>query len=214
MRLSTRKSLWLAASFGLSRLLCASLPAQTTSAGALPFTPALSPGEKENHASRITNPAASTTNSPTPLPSSNVRLSVLPQLPEVKPPVEFFRELLALEPEERSKRLADRSPESRKLVMAKVRQYLALKPDERELRLRVTELRWYLMPLLSAVATNRAAQLAEIPEPDRKSVTDRLQQWDKLPTNLQKELLEHEATLRYFTEIQGATEAQRHDMLK
>ena len=66
---------------------------------------------------------------------------------------------------ERKQALTNRSPEGQKLILAKVREYESLPPDERELRLRVTELRWYLLPLMTAPATNRPAQLAMIPEP-------------------------------------------------
>jgi hypothetical protein len=125
-----------------------------------------------------------------------------PAPPAVKSPVDLFRELLAMSPGERSRFLADRSPEARKLILAKVREYLSLKPDVRELRLRVTELRWYLWPLMNTDPTNRAPLLARIPEADRRLVQDRLLQWDVLPPNCQEQLLENEATVRYFTELQ------------
>jgi len=90
-----------------------------------------------------------------------------------------------------------------------VHEYESLKPDERQLRLRVTELRWYLWPLMTAPATNRAALLARIPAPDRELVEDRLQEWDKVPPDVQKELLGMEPTLRYLTEINGLSDGQR-----
>jgi hypothetical protein len=130
-----------------------------------------------------------------------------------KSPIEFFRELLAMDVGERHNALADRSPENRKLILAKVRQYESLNADQRELRLRVTELRWYLLPLMKAPATNRAAQLDLIPADIRKLIEDRLREWDKLPTASQTELLDNEVTMRYLTEIKDADEDERRRIL-
>ena len=138
----------------------------------------------------------------------------LPPLPLSKSPISFFRELLAMNGAERKQALTNRSPEGRTAILAKVREYESLKPDERELRLEVTELCWYLRPLMSAPATNRAAQLAEIPPRQRKLVEDRLREWDKLAPGVQKELLENEATVRYLAEIEGRTDEQRREMLR
>ena len=44
-------------------------------------------------------------------------------------------------------------------------------------------------------------------------VEDRLQEWDKLPPDVQKELLGMEPTLRYFTEIEGLSDVQRPQIL-
>lgn len=121
-------------------------------------------------------------------------------------PVEFFRKLLAMTPAEQKDFIADRSPEHQKRILAKVREYESLKPDQRELRLRVTELHWYLSPLLTAPATNRAEQLAAIPAENRVAVEDRLREWDKLPVAAQRELLDNETTLHHFTQIESATE--------
>ena len=67
-------------------------------------------------------------------------------------------------PAERENYLTNRPPEIRARILAKVREYEALDPNERELRLRATELRWYLLPLLHESPTNRAARLAAIPD--------------------------------------------------
>jgi hypothetical protein len=136
----------------------------------------------------------------------------VPAPPAVKSPVDLFRELLSMTPAERSHFLAGRSPENRKLIMAKVREYQSLKPDVRELRLRVTELRWYLWPLMTMDPTNRAPLLARVPAADLKLIQDRLRQWDILPPDLQKQLLENEATVRYFTELQEQKERSSADI--
>jgi hypothetical protein len=136
-----------------------------------------------------------------------------PPVPLLRSPVDSFRELLAMTLEERKEAVAARPPETQKLIFAKVREYLSLKPDERELRLRATELRWYVLPLLSTPATNRAAQLVFIPPELRKPITDRLAQWDKLAPATQEDLLENELIERYFTQLEGSTREQRINIL-
>ncbi len=113
-----------------------------------------------------------------------------PQPPISKSPVDILRVLLAMKPAEQERYLSNRPPEIRKRFLAKIQEYEAMKPEDRELRLRATQLRWHLLPLMQTPATNRVAQLALIPEADRKLVSERLQQWDILPPGLQKEFLE------------------------
>ena len=167
--------------------------------------------------------AAAPADAPTasPLVSGGLRASAPPPPPTAAPPVPvprspvvFFRELLAMNAAERKKALADRSPENQKVILAKVREYAALDPDLREERLQVTELRWYLLPLMTAPATNRAAQLAGVPPRSREFVEARLREWDKLPPDVQKGLLANEITVRYLTEIEGLTDEQRQKILK
>jgi hypothetical protein len=125
----------------------------------------------------------------------------LPPLPHVNSPVDLFRELLAMTPAGRENYLTNRPSGIRNRILAKVREYEALEPNERELRLRATELRWYLLPLLHESPTNRAAQLAAIPEDLQPLVKNRLRQWDILPPPLKAEFLESDRTLRYFTHL-------------
>jgi hypothetical protein len=124
-----------------------------------------------------------------------------PQLPPNRSPIDFFRELLHQNPSERTQSLTNRSPESQKLILAKVREYESLSPEDCELRLRVTELHFYLVPLMNTPATNRAVQLAQIPSDTRKLVEDRLEQWDKLTLESQKDLLQNETTLRALSDM-------------
>lgn len=142
--------------------------------------------------------AATVPNSPPPLPKS---------------PVETFRELLAMNPDERKNAIASRPPETQKQILAKVREYLALMPDDRESRLRATELRWYLLPLLNTPATNRAAQIAFVPSDLRQIVEDRLAQWDGLAAATQKELMENELTSRFFAQFESSSPQQRTNLL-
>jgi hypothetical protein len=114
---------------------------------------------------------------------------------------------------ERRQFLADRPPENQKRLMAKIRDYELLKADERELRLRVTELRWYLLPLMSTPATNRQAQINAMPPELRTLVEARLREWDLLPPPMQKELLENEVAVRFFTEADAGNAAQKTNLL-
>jgi hypothetical protein len=206
MSLSARKPSRLAVRLGLSQLLCASLFAQASSGSAVR---ASQPAEAEPRTSLLlTNQAPDQPTSPI------TKLAEPPELPVLKSPVDFFRELLALERTERTRLLADRSLESRKRILAKVREYELLSADQRELRLRVTELRWYLLPLMNAPATNRAAQLALIPEKDQSLIKYRLREWDKLPASVQKDILEYQETMSYITNLEGTTEEQRRKALE
>jgi hypothetical protein len=117
-------------------------------------------------------------------------------------PINFFRQLLLMSPVERNKSLASRMPESRALIMHKVHEYLALDPGERELRLRATELRWYLTPLLQKPPGDREAQLAQVPPELRQLVKSRLAQWDMLPPTLKQEFLGNDKTLNYVAHIE------------
>ena len=116
-------------------------------------------------------------------------------------PVAFFRQLLALAPEERTRSLTNRSPELRARILAKVDEYLALPPEERELRLQATELRWYLTPLLRLPADQREARLGSIPESYRALVRQRLGQWSILPPALQQEFLTNDQPVHYFAQV-------------
>lgn len=116
-------------------------------------------------------------------------------------PVALFRQLLAMTPEERETALTNRPPEIREGILAKVNEYEALDPDERELRLRATELRWYLLPLLQESPSNRTVRLAQVPPDLHDLVKSRLDQWIILPPQLQQEFLENEQALRYFAHL-------------
>ena len=123
-----------------------------------------------------------------------------PPLPLAKSPVESFRELLVMPTAERAKVLTQYPPEIRNRILEKIAEYQSLKPED-ELRLQVTELRWYLLPLLELPATNRAAQLAFIPPAMRKLVEPRLQQWTLLPPPLRQMLLTNEQAMEYLIRV-------------
>lgn len=136
---------------------------------------------------------------PTPAPVKNLSAALLPPIPQpTVSPVKFFRELLAMSPAERSRSLTNRPPEARARINEKVHEYLALNPNDRELRLRATELRWYLTPLFRTTPADRETRVAQLPEELRELVKSRLEQWDLLPPPLQKEFLDNDHTLHYF----------------
>ncbi|MFO1488128.1 MAG: DUF3106 domain-containing protein [Verrucomicrobiota bacterium] len=138
-----------------------------------------------------------------------------PALPSqvLKSPVTFVRELLAMNPAERRLALSNRPPEVQKKLLAKLREYQSLRPDERELKLRATELQWYLQPLMTMSPTNRSSRLAQIPAELRPLVEERLARWDQVPAATREELLNQELTARYFTQLKTATELQRQELL-
>jgi predicted Fe-S protein YdhL (DUF1289 family) len=137
--------------------------------------------------------------SPTQLLSAST--NTLPTSSREGSPVNLFRQLLAMMPAEREFFLTNRPPEIRKRILAKVDEYEALDPDMRELRLRSTELRWYLTPLLRESPATRAARLVQVPDDIRTLVEDRLNEWTILPPPLQQKFLENERVLHYFTRV-------------
>jgi len=140
---------------------------------------------------------------PAPVPAKKVFVATPPlPPPTVASPVNFFRQLLVMSPAERNHSLTNRSPEARGRILAKVREYQALGPDERELRLRATELRWYLTPLLRSPAAEREVRLAQVPDDLRALAKTRLAQWDLLPPPLQQEFLANDKTRNYFAHVE------------
>lgn len=122
----------------------------------------------------------------------------------VKSPVAVFRELLAMSPEQRRAAIAVRPPEIRKRILEKLSEYEILPDDLREQRLRETELRWYLRPLMDEGPTNRAARLALVPQEQRQLVEERLQAWDILPPDLKEKWKNDDVVANYFAQIQSA----------
>lgn len=124
-----------------------------------------------------------------------------PSLPVIKSPVDSFRALLVMPTADRKTQIATRSAEVQKKLVEKIREYQSLTPDERELRLKTTELRWYLKPLMNSPATNRVAQLNVIPENLRQMVADRIEQWDKLAPSVQQLILTNQHGADYVVRI-------------
>ncbi|HEX3626768.1 MAG TPA: DUF3106 domain-containing protein [Verrucomicrobiae bacterium] len=132
------------------------------------------------------------------VPKVSVPAAMIPPVPVAPSPVYYFRKLLAMSPPQLQGALAQKPPKVRERILAKVSEYAALDPDERELRLRATELRWYLMPILQAPADQRSAQLAQIPADMRDLVQSRVMEWEILPPTLQQEFLDNQHIAGYF----------------
>ncbi len=113
-------------------------------------------------------------------------------------PVAFFRKLLKQDDPGRARALGSRTERSRLALLAKVREYEALSPETRELKLRTTELRWYLKTLLPMQPDQRAVKLAQMPERDRELVAVRLKQWNLLSPGWRDEILRHERTMDWI----------------
>jgi hypothetical protein len=146
--------------------------------------------------------AAQTTANVPPLEKNSFAVTnIMPPIPQFHSPVDFFRNLLAMSSRDRNNFLTNKPPEVRAQILGKIHEYLALDPNERELRLRATELRWYLTPLLRDSTTNRDTRIVQAPDDLRGLIKSRLDQWDALPPELRQEFLDNERALRYFTHV-------------
>jgi hypothetical protein len=131
-----------------------------------------------------------------------------------KSPVALFRELLAMSPEQRQEAISIRPSDIQKRILEKLNEYEILPGELRELRLRETELRWYLRPLMDEPRTNRAAALARIPAELRGQVEERLQLWDLLPPQLQDEFKDNDLIANYFAQARVGTPEQLANLLQ
>lgn len=114
-------------------------------------------------------------------------------------PVAAFRILLAMRSDARATELAAKPARVRELLSTRLREYDALSPGEREARLRATELHYYLRPLLAVPLVERAPRLAVVPDTFRLQVEERLGAWDRLPAEIQREILANERLLQAMT---------------
>ena len=140
-------------------------------------------------------------------PASNQKMVAtnFAALPPSPSPIEYFRQLLAMTPAEREKALATKTHEHRTALETKLRQYQQLNAVERELRLQGLKLRYYLLPLMTMPASNRAERLALIPTPDRLLVEERLRHWSQQPREVQREFLEKKQYLPVTTNAETNT---------
>jgi hypothetical protein len=132
---------------------------------------------------------------------------VTPPLPPPRSPVDAFRALLLKSAAEQQKLLAVRPPAVRERILHKLQEYQSLSLEERELRLQATELQYYLVPLLSMPATNRAAHLALIPQPTRDRVEARLRHWTLLPPPMREVLLTNQQAVSFLLLPPASTNA-------
>lgn len=134
-------------------------------------------------------------------PKTASQIPTAPPLPPIgKSPVAVFRELLAMTPQQERDALTNRTPEVRRQILAKIREYKSLKPNQRELKLLSTDLRWYMLNLMGTAPSNRVERMADMPTNILQLVTERLAAWDKLSPGDQAALMTNQATLQYFSE--------------
>ncbi|PAW81149.1 MAG: hypothetical protein B9S33_17125 [Pedosphaera sp. Tous-C6FEB] len=119
--------------------------------------------------------------------------------PAARNPVVIFRDLLAMRTDAREKELAAKPERLRTVLTSRLREYDSLSPLAREARLRSTELRYHLHPLLTMPLPERAAKVAAVPESFRALVAERLAAWDKLPAEIQREVLANERLVQAIT---------------
>ncbi len=124
-------------------------------------------------------------------------------------PIDYFRELLTMKSEQRERALTGKNAEQKKLLLAKLSEYENMTPEERELRLRHTELRWYLMRLMRMPPLERMTELATIAPDKRPLVEERLHRWDQVPLPLQKEFLDNEAMIQRMLTWETAPAEQK-----
>jgi hypothetical protein len=137
--------------------------------------------------------------------------SIIPPLPQTLSPVGLFRRLLNMSARERDGYLTNRPPQVREALRVKISEYLAMDPDARELRLRATELRWQLIPLLQMAPADRTARLTVVPADLAPLVKSRLEEWDRLPAALQQEFLANDRTLHYFAHVEATNQVAEAD---
>jgi hypothetical protein len=100
--------------------------------------------------------------------------------PHSATPVDGFRELLALDLAEREEHLADKKGEQQDYLRELLNEFDALTPTQRELRLRLLELRYRLLPLLSIEPTERLEKFGKIPADQRQFIEAQLRFWDQM----------------------------------
>ncbi len=128
-------------------------------------------------------------------------------------PVEYFRGLLGMSAPERDRALAGKSPDERKAIMGKLREYDALPREVREARLRQTDLHWQLITLMRLDAKERERQIKETSPLDQPMILTQLQQWDELPGATRKALLENEKFIETYVEWQASSPARQEEIL-
>jgi hypothetical protein len=126
-------------------------------------------------------------------------------VPPPTSPVAYFRELLAMDAGELEAELARRPEAQRAPLQAKLEEYASLPADQRELRLRATELRYFLPPLFRMSPEARSNRLETVPADLRELIEHRLLQWTLMPPDFQRQLLENDAALRLFSRIHPET---------
>jgi hypothetical protein len=129
-------------------------------------------------------------------------------------PVEYFRGLLGMSRADRERELAGKSPADRAVILAKVQEYEALPRGIREARLCQTELHWELSALMKLAPSDRANRLREVSPLYQPMVAGLLRQWDDVPSDMQKALLEKQNFIGLYLRMQGSPAAVQQEILR
>jgi hypothetical protein len=146
--------------------------------------------------------------------SFSVGAQTPPALPVPRAPVEYFRELLAMTPGQRSQALATKTPEFRRGTLEKLNEYEAMPAAERDWRLWMVQLRWYLVPLMKIAPADRTALLSRVSPEYRPVVEERLRHWDALTEESRREFLENENRIHYVLRLESGSPEQREKILQ
>ncbi|MBM3879582.1 MAG: DUF3106 domain-containing protein [Verrucomicrobia bacterium] len=147
-------------------------------------------------------------------PQTVASTSAPPFPPAPSNPVDTFRQLLAMAPAQREHALADKPEDHRAYLRDRLQEFDSVSPAERELRLRLLQLRFFLLPLLRLAPADRAESLRLVPASDRELILDRLREWDRLPAEHQREFLENESRLRWFPKFEASSPTEQQAMLR
>jgi hypothetical protein len=114
--------------------------------------------------------------------------------------MDYFRQLLSTQGEERERLLSQR-PAQREQFRVFIRAYESRPPEEREKRLQALELRLVITSLLRLQPGSRTQAVARLPESIRPLVKGRLDYWSQLAPDVQRILLENDRLLRIVTYV-------------
>ncbi len=128
-------------------------------------------------------------------------------------PVRFFRVLLTASADEQVRLLEARPAASRAVLQQKLQEYRLLSDADREAKLRALEFHHLMNLLMNAPVAVRAAWLTQVPVEYRPLCEERLRLWNLLPVEIQRNVREREATFRWLTRYESASEDQRKDLL-
>ena len=126
-----------------------------------------------------------------------------------KSPFQSFRDLLSAPPSEREEILKSKPEVHRRHLQDRLKEFDRLQPAEKETQLKMMELRWYLVPLLSLAPSNRVDRLSLIPPDLKLLVEDRLKKWDELPLNLRQEASQQGLVLQYLSRLESGTPTEQ-----
>ena len=133
---------------------------------------------------------------------------------EVKSKLDRFQRLLSMNTEEREKSLATKSDKERSFLRRELKKYDEMPPEERETALQGLRMWYYIRELVKHPVEARKDASNVIPEEERKLVEVRLLRWDRLPADLQQDILENERTIRWVLPMDGLSEQDQKEAVR